>query len=177
MPNDLKKKLVLCVATKADGPHGQPFAIGAVVCNITTGQAIDTFSAKAELQSISDTFTINEVLPVVKRSTGKIYESRREMRNAFWEFYMWYREMAIVLGDFNVPYISNLFRDCIFDEFRSREHLAPQPLHELSTFLYAKHIDPNKDRKELIGSLADAWRRHDPLQDAMISAYIFCAYR
>lgn len=95
------------------------------------------------------------------------FESRREMRDAFWDFYMKYKDNALIIADFETPAESHFLHQCIEDDLENRQWEGPYPLHEVGTMLLAKGLDPDLNRIEFSGYNGV---QHNPVEDAIASA-------
>ncbi|MFZ5985762.1 MAG: hypothetical protein ACOYWZ_01370 [Bacillota bacterium] len=149
---------------ESDGLYGDIFAIGAAVID-SNGNIIDTFSGAAEIEAVSDQWTIQNV--VGKLDSLPIFNSRRELRDAFWSFWMKYREKSTALCDNGIPVEAFLFRQCVGDNLEERKFLAPYPLLDVASLLHLKGIDNDTSRMSLSGYNGNP---HNPLDDAIASA-------
>ena len=154
---------IFSVDAETNGLYGDVWAIGAVVLS-PDGKMVDSFSGQVENPVITDQWVLTNIVPYV--SLPK-YKSARELRDAFWSFWMKNKATCLAIADYAYPVESNLFRLCINDDV-SRTWDGPYPLHEVATLLYAAGIDPNISREEFSGMYH--LTKHNPLDDAYLSA-------
>jgi hypothetical protein len=170
---ELDKKLLFSIDVEADGLYGETFAVGVTVWELFDGlYPIDSFQGIAELVNISDEWVKENIAPLVR--SLPVYETRKQLRDAFWEFYMKYRETAVMLADFAVPCEGNFFQQCILDDKNNRAFKGPYPLHDLGTQLYVYGVDPDIDRLRYSDLVGDPdIKRHNPTDDSIMAAKIF----
>lgn len=147
-----------CFDVESDGLYGEAFAVGAVVMN-EIGECVDSFSGIAEPEKVESDWVKQNCLPKLEKLPA--FESRRALREAFWAFYMKYRENAVITADVPVPVEAGFLRACVEDDLSARMFLAPYPLVDVASVLFAAGIDPDTDRTQF-GS-EDA---HNPVTDA-----------
>lgn len=155
--------LYLSFDAESDGLYGPCFAIGAVVMS-EAGETIDMFSGIACAESVRDPWVKQNCLPLLQDLP--VYPSREELHEGFWSFCMKYSETALFVADVPVPVEAGLLRICVEYDLPERNFLAPYPLIDVASVLFAAGIDPNTDRQQLAG-----WegRRHHPMDDAICS--------
>lgn len=161
-----KYKKIFCFDAESNGLAGEAFAIGAVVMD-WEGQMLDQFSALTEIESVTDPWVKENVLPHL--SELRPFNSKKDLRDSFWQFYLKHKENALCLVDCGVPVESNLIQACILDDPEARTFVAPYPLYDLSSFLLTVNLDPiDLHRKTFVqkSELVD----HNPLADATASA-------
>lgn len=152
------------IDAETDGLYGDVWAIGAVVLD-PGGAEIAHFAAQTDPEDVTDPWVRENVLP---KCDHPRYSSRRELRDAFWAFWIGHRESALAIADCGYPVEAGLFRACVADDPAARQWLGPYPLHDVATMLLAAGIDTKSDRFRLAG--IDGARVHDPLEDARASA-------
>jgi len=156
----------LCFDAESDGLYGDIFAIGAVV--IDGDKEIDNFNGFSQISNVTDKWVIQNVLPFIKDM--KEYDTRYELRQKFWEFYMEYKEDCLIVADCPYPVEYNLLKQCVEDNYDDRKWLGPYPIIDVASVLFSKGIDPLKERIEIIGK--ERTIKHNPLEDARISARV-----
>lgn len=157
---------IFCVDAESDSLYGDIFAIGAVVYD--GYKEIDYFNGSSQVSEVKDQWVIKNVIPNIKHINK--YNSRYELRNKFWEFYMKYREDSIIVADCPYPVEYNLFKKCINDDFDNRKWLGPYPFMDIASVLFIKGIEPLKDRDIIINK--QNILKHNPLEDARTSAKV-----
>jgi len=163
----MENKLILTFDAETDGLYGDVFAIGGAVMD-ADGQVLDTFAGQAESERVTSPWVRENCLPHL--SGLPILATRALLQEAFWAFYMRWRERCVVLADVPYPVEAGLLRRCVEKNLPEREWLGPFPLLDLASVLYAKGIDPDINRMEFCG-----WqgRPHSPLDDAIASGKCF----
>lgn len=147
---------------ETDGLYGDGFAVGAVV--FENGVEVARFSGIAEQEKVKNEWVKENVLPHL--SSLPQFESKKELRDSFWEFWMQHKDGAVCIGDFGSPVESYWFRQCVEDDLDARQWDGPYPLHEVGTLLLAKGIDPDINRIQFSGYEGVA---HNPVDDAIAS--------
>lgn len=162
MNNNLTNKKFFVFDVETNGLYGEAFAVGAVVYE--NGQEIARFSGIAEANSIDNPWVIENVLPHLGEL--KNFDSKLEMRNAFWDFWKQHKDGAFCFADVGSPVESNFFRKCIEDDLGGRQWDGPYPLHEVASVLLTKGIDPDVSRTEFTGYEGTP---HNPVYDSIAS--------
>jgi hypothetical protein len=153
---------------ETNGLYGEVWAVGAVLLGAArteAGMFPVTFSGQLDPSVVTDPWTREHVVPVVDLPR---YETRVELLDTFWAFWLAHRTGADCVGDFAAPVEAGLFRACVELDVAGRQWNGPYPLHELGTLLLARGLDPELDRREFAGRLDLV--AHDPLADAMAQA-------
>ena len=159
----METQLLLSIDAEIDGLYGEAFAIGAVVLS-TSGEVLDTFVGKAEEERIKSAWVRENSLPYLLDLPA--YNTREQLHEAFWAFYLRWRERCVILADVPYPVEAGLLRQCVTKDLSTRAELSPFPLIDLASVLYAHGLDPLIDRMDFCGKQG---RRHHPLDDAIIS--------
>lgn len=154
---------IFSVDAETDGLYGDVWAIGAVVFD-QGGAEIARFAGQVDSLDIADDFVCKEIVPYVDLPR---YASRRELRDAFWNFWMAHREQSVCIADCGTPVETGLFRACVADNPAERQWKGPYPLHEVATRLMDAGFDPDTDRVELSGLTGLV--KHNPVDDARAS--------
>lgn len=175
------KKYLFSLDVETDSLYGEVFAIGVTVWNMNPvcPEIVDRFEGVAEIYEVRDQWAVDTIVPLVTKL--KPFNTRRQMRDAFWDFYIKYREDSIIMADFGAPCEARLFADCIKDDLTDRMWKGPYPLHDLGTLIYAAGKDPDLDRHETaIGTCHPEARRlvrHNPVSDSVMAAIIWFSLR
>ena len=141
---------------------GTGFAVGVIVISIK-GIEIDRFELKSlEGESKANDWVKENVIPNL--SDIPTCETDRELRDRFFEFLKKHRETCDIWSDCNFPVETNFLNQIVQDNPSTREWSMPYPLKDLCTIL-----DVNVDREILSG--LTSLRKHNPLDDAIASAY------
>lgn len=143
--------------------HGTGFAVGAVVVN-KDGTEIDRFEllSKEGAEKVGDWVKEN-VLPSL--SEMPTCETDKELREAFFSFYIKHKETSEIWSDVNFPVETNFLHAIVNDAPNEREWSMPYPLKDASTI-----IDINIDRCAECG--LSNLRKHNPLDDSRASVYL-----
>lgn len=141
--------------------HGSGFAVGAVVFN-KTGNIVDKFELLSkEGEARANDWVKTNVIPHLKDMPSCATD--RELRDAFYAFYLKYKDTAEIWSDCNFPVETNFLSDVVRDDPDGRQWNMPYPLKDISTV-----FDIHVDRLEYCG--ISGLRRHNPLDDATASA-------
>jgi hypothetical protein len=124
--------------------HGTGFAVGAIVSN-NNGEIIDRFEL-ASLEGIGNVsdWVRDNVLPHLEGMP--VVETDKQLRDAFFEFYMKHKDSCEIWSDCNFPVETNFLSAIVADDVEGRQWSMPYPLKDLSTLL-----DVNIDRVEMSG--------------------------
>ena len=155
---------IFCFDAETDGLYGEVFAIGAVVMN-DGGEILDQFSQKCLHPEVTSQWVRENSLPHL--ADIEECESRRLLRENFWNFYMKHREGCVIMADVAYPVEADLLRKCVEENLAEREFLGPYPLIDISALFFARGISPDTDR---IAFAQAQGKPHNPLDDAIISA-------
>lgn len=155
-------KNILLFDVESTSLHGPGFAVGAIVVN-SSGTELDRF----ELLSKEGAEKANEwvkqnVLPNL--SDMPTCETDKELRDAFFNFYLKHKETAEVWSDVNFPVETNFLHAIVKDAPTEREWSMPYPLFDASTV-----VDVSIDRCAECG--IKGLRKHNPLDDSRASVY------
>lgn len=149
---------------ETDGLYGEVFAIAAIVAG-DNGEIVDSFLLKCVEPGVSDPWTREYCLPNLADIPS--CESRAELRQRFWSFYMRWRDRCVAVADVPCPVEAGLLRACVEEDEENRRFLAPYPLIDVASVLFAHGVDPHIDRFEFSGHEGS---KHNPLDDMIASA-------
>lgn len=149
---------------ETDGLYGPAFAAAAVVMD-ENGKILDQFCEKCMTPPILDDWVKANSLPHLEDIPE--CESRRALRDHFWNFYMKYKAQCTIVADTPYPVESGFLRACVEDCPEARIWQGPYPLLDVASILYAHGLDPDADRLAFSGQEG---KRHHPLDDAIASA-------
>lgn len=143
----------LFVDAETDGLYGTFLSVASIVLD-DEGNETDSFygTLKDPERSISSEWVRENVLPYLKdpvRSDADYYETDDEMIEAFYSFYLRYKDFDAV-ADVPHPVESRLFARAINHDLKSREFMSPFPLLDLSSMLYINGFEPIIDRRKLV---------------------------
>jgi hypothetical protein len=156
---------------ETDGLYGPVWAIGAVVTEIQHGgefPGVAVFRGMVEPTEdvVTDPWVRDHIVPVVNLPK---YDTREDLLNAFWEFWIAHKDGAVAIADCGVPVEAGLLRACIELDVENRLWKGPAPLHELATAFLLNGYDPwETDRRKFAGR--DDLVQHDPVDDAIAAA-------
>jgi hypothetical protein len=146
---------------ETDGLYGAPWAIGAVVLDLT-GEIAAEFTGQVDPDVVTDPWVRENIVPVVDLPR---FASLPDLLEAFWEFWLGHRDTSLCVADFGAPVEAGLFRRCVKADLDARRWLGPYPMHELGTALLLAGLDPDVNRRELAGM--PGLVQHDPRDDAL----------
>lgn len=140
--------------------HGEAFAVGAIVVD-ECGFIIDEFERIAtDVAEKANDWVKEHVLPNLFDMTP--CKTGREMRDAFYEFYLKHKNTAEVWSDCNFPVETNFLSAIANDDIENREFGMPYPLYDVCSFVPIC-IDRYLESEKV------ALRRHHPLHDSIAS--------
>lgn len=154
------KPNILVFDVESTSLHGTGFAVGAIV-RAKNHKLIDQF----ELRSLEGSAKANDwckenVLPHL--GLMPTCETDRELRDAFFDFYMKHKDTADVWADVIFPVETNFLSAIVADSPSEREWVMPYPLKDISV-----EVSVRIDRVRYSG--LSNLTPHNPLHDAMAS--------
>ena len=156
------KENILVFDVESTSLFGSGFAFGVVVYN-RGGSEVDRLELKSkEGQELANDWVKQNVIPHLEDMPS--CETDRELRDAFYNFYMKHKETAEIWSDCNFPVETNFLNDVVKDDIEGRQWNMPYPLKDISTV-----VDININRTEECGIVG--LRKHNPLDDEKASAY------
>lgn len=165
MENSNQTKDIIVIDCESDGLYGEVFVIAAVRYS-SEGAVLSRFYGAAEVESVTDNWVRENVLPVLEGDQEvEIYHTRRDLRDAFVGWWQLFKKDAIVVADFGTPVEAGLFRK-IIEENPPLYWEGPYPLHELGTMLLAAGVDPDVCRIEYSG--LTGCQKHNALDDVKL---------
>lgn len=162
---------IMFVDAETDGLYGQVLSIGAIVID-DKGNECEQFymKQKIELSEIKDEWVKENVYFIL--GDGPECETEDALLEEFWKFYIEHSECNVI-ADVPYPVECSLFHKCVLKDEENRKWLAPFPLMDLSSMLFAKGIDPQADRKVLLN---ESIQQHNALEDVRMSIAIYEKY-
>lgn len=161
-------KAIFSLDVESMGLYGEGFAVGVSVRDPKTNQEIDSFYAGCPMAPDHPRREWLEA-NVIPHLPKPDCETPRQVRDKFWDFYLRWRDISLIVADCATPVEANFFRMCVMDDLENRQWLGPYPLHELATAFLFAGMDP-------IGSyerMDDEQPAHNPLNDARQSGRLF----
>ena len=122
------QKNILLFDVESTSLHGTGFAVGAIVVN-RGGTELDRFEllSKEGAEKANDWVKQN-VIPNL--SDMPICKTDKELRDAFFNFYLKHKETAEVWSDVNFPVETNFLHAIVNDAPKEREWSMPYPLFD-----------------------------------------------
>lgn len=154
---------------ETNGLHGNAFAVGAVVMS-ADGTVHDQFTGRCGLAEAVDDWVQAHVLPVIGDMPIK-YAGYRELREAFWAWYLQAEPQAdYVLVSNGYPVEYRFLLQCQEEDIEGRYWQHPFPILDLTSLLIASGHEPG-DKNQLVARVIKAGKfsRHHPLHDAKIA--------
>ena len=156
------KQNILVFDVESTNLHGSGFAVGAIVVN-RGGTEVDRFELLSkDGEALANDWAKGNVIPHLQDMAW--CNTDRELRDAFYEFYMKHKDTAEIWSDCNFPVETNFLTEIVKDDFEARQWNMPYPLKDISTI-----VDIDLDRVKECG-IKDL-RKHNPLDDARASVY------
>ena len=112
------KPLIFCVDAESDGLYGCVWAIAAIVAD-ASGNELDRFIGQIDTSFVTHAWTRENAVPYVHLP---MYPSARALRDAFWDFWMRYRETAECIAYCGHPVEDGLFIACVQDDWENRNY-------------------------------------------------------
>jgi hypothetical protein len=153
---------ILLFDVESTSLHGTGFAVGAIVVN-KGGSEIDRFEllSKEGAAKVGDWVKENVLANLSDMPTC---ETDKDLRDAFFAFYLKHKGTAKIWSDVNFPVETNFLHAIVNDAPTEREWSMPYPLFDASTL-----VDVSIDRCAECG-ISDL-RKHNPLDDSRASVY------
>lgn len=101
---------IFSVDAETNGLYGPVWAVGAVVLDTDTGAITATFRGQISPGEVTDDWTREHVVPVVRLP---LYPSRAELLEAFWAFWERHSSDRAAVADVGAPVEAGLFRACV----------------------------------------------------------------
>ena len=165
------KDKYLFVDAETDGLYGSILTVGIVAAD-SQGKEIERayYGIAKEHMAVTDEWVKEHVVPILGEYESCIDET--ELLEKVWKFWLRYQEEAYVIADVTYPVECRLFEKCVNLDPENRKMMAPFPLMDLSSMIYAKGIEPLSDRSELAREINEQ-ERHNALEDALASLMIW----
>lgn len=170
MPVLSRNTKLLSFDLETNGLHGDAFAIGAVLMDMT-GKIHDKFTARTKIVGQVDAWVEKNVIPAIKDMpvTHKTY---KDLRETFWEWYLKAEaksDYVLVSNGYPVEY--RFLLRCQEENLAKRYWQHPFPILDLTSLLLTVGEDPS-DKSKLINQILQSNKlfRHNPLDDAKITA-------
>lgn len=165
----MRKKLVF-VDAETDGLYGTFLTVGMKVTD-EKGYEIDRayYGIKRENMHVTQAWVQENVIPIL--GEYEPCESEEELLEKAWGFWMKHREDAYAVADVPYPVEFRLFEKCVEKNPQERAFLAPFPLLDLASVLWANGIDPLADRIDLLEEDTQT-KQHNAYADVEMSAKI-----
>jgi hypothetical protein len=161
------KNNILVFDVESTSLHGGGFAVGAIVVNRGLTE-VDRFELKSkEGEQLANDWVKHNVIPHL--NDMPFCNTDRELRDAFYNFYMKHRDTSEIWSDCNFPVETNFLSEIVKDDFEGRQWTMPYPLKDISTIVA---VDIDRVNECGISGL----RKHNPLDDSISSAHILLKY-
>ena len=165
----MRRKLVF-IDAETDGLYGMFLTVGMKVTD-EKGHEMDRayYGIKRENMHVSQAWVQENVIPIL--GEYEPCEDEEELLEKTWEFWMKHREDAYAVADVPFPVEFRLFAKCVEKNPAERATLAPFPLLDLASVLWANGIEPLADRSGLLEGDVQA-KQHNAYADAEMCAEI-----
>lgn len=155
------------VDVETDGLYGNLLTL-AVLVSDQSGHIIEEFYAglSAALADVKEAWVREHV--VAKAGNYQNFSSEQELLEIFWKLWLTYRgKGAICFVDVAVPVEAAIWRKVILQNPSERAFLAPFPIIDLASLLFAKGYDPLVSRKQLVPEFSG--QLHNALDDVRLT--------
>lgn len=132
--------MIFSIDCETNGLYGEAFAVAAVVTS-DTGTVVASFLGRCPIDGPLDKWVAENVWPKIE-DVPTNFSSAREMRDAFWAFWLQHRNGADVVAHIGHPVETGFFRTCVADDSFQRMWDGPFPLHEVATALRLAGEEP-----------------------------------
>ena len=155
------------VDAETDGLYGRFLSVAAMVTD-ENGTEVDRFygAIRVTREELTSQWVRENVFPSLSRAET-VYENGEALLDAFWQFWMQYRDRAACVAYVPCPVEARLFQTCVLKNLPEREFLAPFPLYDLATLLRSKGIPFDRDLPTLSGLSLTS---HDAMDDVRMIA-------
>lgn len=181
--NPLDFPCVFSFDAETDGLWGEHFAIAAIVLDLE-GREVARFAGRvADMVAAvtHDAWVRENIVPLCE--SLPTFANARELRDAFWAFWMEWKDKALALSDCGYSVEGGLIHKCVEDDLGARNWLAPWPMLDLGTLLVVCGINPRAVQKGQEGSrimLAGLeegnFNLHNPVDDALATGLSWLKY-
>lgn len=167
-PLSYKTKL-LCFDIETNKLHGEAFAVGAVVMDVS-GKVYDQFTGRTEIVGLVDPWIEANILPAVQ-NMPVTHKSYRDLREAFWKWFVAAQEEAdYVLVNNGYPVEYRFLLKCQEEDLEERYWQHPFPILDLSSLLIQTGQAAYVKSKLRDASESENLRLHNPLDDSILTA-------
>lgn len=165
-------KNIIFIDAETDGLYGKFISVAMLVAD-SVGNETDRLyvGIRKELLNAQNDWVKENVIPILGNYAE--YDTESELLEAVWSFWIKHRDNSYCIADVTYPVECHLFEKCVSVDIENRNQLAPFPLMDLSSMLYAKGINPLTDRLELSKSYKTM---HNAMNDIEMSLEIWKKY-
>ena len=138
------EKNLFFIDVETDGLYGD-FISAAVLVASPEGRELERhyYGIAREVLQVTDGWTREHVLPILGDYSP--CQSQQELLEAVWQLWLRHRDTAYAIGNVVFPVEARFFAACVAIDPAERAFLAPYPLLDLSSILYALGLDPLSD--------------------------------
>ncbi len=155
---------------ETDGLYGRFLSVAALVTD-KNGREIERFygAVKTDIEDVQSEWVRKNVYPYLKNASV-IFDDEYALSEAFWSFWMKYRETADCVAYVPYPVESRLFSLCVLQNIDERQFLGPFPMYDLATLLESKGNNFDCDMKAMSGLELCC---HDAMDDVLMMAEVW----
>lgn len=164
------KEQLFFVDAECDGLYGKFLSVAALVAD-RNGNEVDSFygAVRVAAEDINSEWVKENVFSCLSNAE-LFFDDEGSMLEAFWSFWLRYRECADCVAYVPYPVESRLFIACVKENHAERQLLAPFPLYDLATLLESKGYHFESNMKELSGLNLES---HDAMNDVKMMAEVW----
>lgn len=158
------------IDAESDGLYGTFLSVAVMVTD-ENEKEIDRFYASVHISpdQIVSEWVRENVYPDLKNAEIH-FETENEMLEAFWSFWLKYREDSMCISYVQYPVECRLFERCVMMNEKERTFLGPFPIYDLSTLLAVRGLGFDVDMEALSGLQLKA---HDAMNDVRMMAAVW----
>lgn len=163
------KKYLFFIDAESDGLYGSFLTVGIYVLS-DTGEEVERayYGIRRDHMHVTEPWVEEHVLPIL--GEYEECEDEEELLEKVWKLWEKYQGDAYAIADVPYPVECRLFEQCVQKDLQGRMHLAPFPLLDVSSILWANGMNPLVNRTDLLKNVPG--EQHNALTDAVLSAEI-----
>ena len=171
----MKRKNLFFIDAETDGLYGAFLTIAIIVTDADCKELERTYlGIKRDCMEVREPWVLSHVLPYM--DDYEECQNETDLLERVWQLWVKYHNSAYAIADVAYPVEMRIFQECVKKDPYRRVPLAPFPLLDLSSLLYAKGVDPNISRQTFIEKYPDILlkgKQHNALYDVEMEIAIY----